>query len=96
MRLEKLTARPHVDGNRIESMWTVPALPTEVRVFRSSRSHPTRRARVSSCPTSVRGRPSTACTARPSTTTHFSRSRWRYRLDCRPAQPAQRDGDRQL
>ena len=42
MRLQKLTARPHVDGNRIEITWTVPALPTEVRVFRSSRSHPTR------------------------------------------------------
>ena len=42
MRLQKLIARPHVDGNRIEITWTVPALPTEVRVFRSSRSHPTR------------------------------------------------------
>jgi phage tail-like protein len=42
MRLTNLTARSHIDGNRIDLTWTVPELPTEVRVVRGSGTHPDR------------------------------------------------------
>lgn len=40
MQLENLTARPHVDGNRIELAWTDPTPSPDVHIRRSRGSHP--------------------------------------------------------